>query len=141
MGILMMDSMGWPYDSFDCLLLLSGKALVQWCSLEEIKLLEIKFRPLMVSFLALLSKDSIMLVILFFSNSSFVLAPDKRSSRGPSERKVHLLSAPKLNLKFRIRRTKWEMNLVNIKSLVIVNSKSFVTELIFKRCVFILELV
>ena len=22
MGILMMDSMGWPYDSFDCLLLL-----------------------------------------------------------------------------------------------------------------------
>ena len=23
MGILMMDSMGWPYDSFDCLLFIS----------------------------------------------------------------------------------------------------------------------
>ena len=38
-------------------LLLSGKAVVQWCSLEEIKLLENKLRPLMVCFFALLSKD------------------------------------------------------------------------------------
>ena len=53
--------------------------MVQWCSLEEIKLLVIKLRPLMVSLLALLSKDSIMLVILLFTDWSFALAPDRRS--------------------------------------------------------------
>jgi hypothetical protein len=60
--------------------LVSGKAAVQWCSLEEIRLLEIKFRPLIVSFLVLLSKDSIMFVNLFFSSLSLAIAPDRRSS-------------------------------------------------------------
>ena len=60
-------------------LLLSGKAVVQWCSLEEIKQLEFKLRTLIVSFLALLSKYSIMLVIFHLTNWSFALAPDRRS--------------------------------------------------------------
>ena len=53
--------------------------MVQWCNLEKIKLLEIRFQPLIVSFLFLLSKDIVMFVILFFSSQSLILAPNKRS--------------------------------------------------------------
>ena len=67
---------------------------MQWGNLEEIKLLKIRFCPLIVSLLALLSKDSIMFVILLFSSSSVVLAPDNRLSGRimfPRKVKCHLL--------------------------------------------------
>ena len=35
MGILMVDSMGWPYDSFNCLSLLSAEATALFKEEEE----------------------------------------------------------------------------------------------------------
>ena len=62
----------------------------------------------MVSLLALLSKDSIMLVILLFTNWSFALAPDRRScGRIVLPRKVKL--SEKLSL-LRPYNSSWAMS-------------------------------
>ena len=65
-------------------------------------------RPLMVSLLALLSKDSIMLVILLFTDWSFALAPDRRScGRIVLPRNVNL--SEKLSL-LRPYKSSWTMS-------------------------------
>ena len=77
----------------------------------------IKLRPLMVSFLALLSKDSIILVILLFTDWSFSLAPDRRScGRIVLPRKVKLsenfsMLRPETELK-RLKRSRMLVMLV-----------------------------